>query len=726
LPIPRPRKPHILFLSHLADLNVKLKQIENVGGMIATGKRTIEERRAADRLSHEQSYRKAAALYIPKPQSKGRRTRLEKDTVRWLRWYFSDIFTEPFCDHHLEMIHAIDRAVTFGGDQAIAAPRGEGKTTIAECVTLAKILPGVLTFAVIFAATGYHARNSLKSLKDYLIASDRIRADYPEVWYPANEADTSPQLAHSMAAQGDDFPLTKIKFQWSGDEITLPQVPGSRCAGSIIATRGLDAAVLGLKKGTLRPQLAIIDDPDTEDTIRNEEQRDKLEDRIDRAIAGLAPRGKRMSRVMLTTTRNRICVSYRFTDPTIKPSWNGKRFGFVRKFPERVDLWEEYISLRGAGQTAGDTFARNAHAFYLANLVEMDRAAELANPQSFDRKIVPDGSQLQVSALQRYYDWLADNGPESTASELQNDPAEESGPQDISTITAHRVQRQVSGYPRKIVPPGCLKLTQGIDCKKSGLHWVVRAWGADGTGYTIDYGFHETHGTIVGSDVGLDTALIRALHERREVIAEDPYTFEDGQVVDIAVTLVDSGWRDQAIYRFCAEAGAAFKPSKGFGQSAGCAQAGFHAPNRATLDKKMGDRWFLNRQPCGTWLVCMDADFWKAWEHDRWVSDPAAPGALFMWGMPSTSDRLSQDQKQHFSYSKHIVAEMEGEDIIRGRLVRHWKSKSDTNHYLDASYMADVGGSMVGAVVGSAKARRATADWSNAPSIGQIAARVKA
>jgi hypothetical protein len=60
-------------------------------------------------------------------------------------------------------------------------------------------------------------------------------------------------------------------------------------------------------------------------------------------------------------------------------------------------------------------------------------------------------------------------------------------------------------------------------------------------------------------------------------------------------------------------------------------------------------------------------------------------------------------------------------------LVRHWKSKSDTNHYLDASYMSDVAGSMVGAVVGSAKAKRLdAADWKNAPTLAQVAGRTKA
>ena len=59
-------------------------------------------------------------------------------------------------------------------------------------------------------------------------------------------------------------------------------------------------------------------------------------------------------------------------------------------------------------------------------------------------------------------------------------------------------------------------------------------------------------------------------------------------------------------------------------------------------------------------------------------------------------DRLSQDQKGHFSYSKHLTAEIEVEEVVKGVLKRGWKAKSDSNHYFDASYMSDVAASMRG------------------------------
>src|SRR5690606_2005087 len=110
----------------------------------------------------------------------------------------------------------------------------------------------------------------------------------------------------------------------------------------------------------------------------------------------------------------------------------------------------------------------------------------------FDASQLPDGSQLEVSSLQRYYNEVARIGPEAVATEYDNDPPEETGPVE-SGITPHRIQRQLSGYPRLVVPASCTVITQGIDVRKVALHWVIRAWMPDGTGFTIGYGVHEIH-----------------------------------------------------------------------------------------------------------------------------------------------------------------------------------------------------------------------------------------
>jgi phage terminase large subunit GpA-like protein len=286
--------------------------------------------------------------------------------------------------------------------------------------------------------------------------------------------------------------------------------------------------------------------------------------------------------------------------------------------------------------------------------------------------------------------------------ELQNDPPEDTGIVE-SGITSHRIQGQVSGFPRKEIPPGCMFLTQGVDVRKIALHWVVRAWLVDEsaclvTGYTIDYGVQDVWGTTAGSDEGLDEAVKRAILARKDTLERTPYADKAGNQHKINLTLVDAGWRTEAIYEVCRTLGLDWKPAMGFGKSNGCVQTSFTAPVHNTTDKKMGDRWFLSKRPKGTWLVAMDADFWKSWEHDRWMSDPNKAGTMLLFGDKSyrPDGRLSQDQKGHFAYSKHLTAEVEVEEVVKGVLKRYWKARSDSNHYFDASYMSDVAASMMG------------------------------
>jgi hypothetical protein len=127
---------------------------------------------------------------------------------------------------------------------------------------------------------------------------------------------------------------------------------------------------------------------------------------------------------------------------------------------------------------------------------------------------------------------------------------------------------------------------------------------------------------------------------------------------------------------------------------------------RRTLDKKPGDRWFLSRKG-RLWLVCADADHWKAWEHDRWMTAPGKPGCLTIFGQPSDKpDRLSADEKSHHSYARHICNEVEIEEPYQDTVRRRWKAKSENTHWLDASYYSNVAANMKGIrLVGPAVAR---------------------
>ncbi len=651
----------------------------------------------------------AREVIIPPCDDRKRREHLEQDDEAWLRYYFGegsgcpDPFWYEFTFQQQEMIAAIRQAILYGGDQSIAASRGEGKTTVCERLLLKYTLAGVINFSVLCAATGAAAANSLESIRDAIETNDRLLADYPEVCVPVAALENTPNRAHYQVVtghrhdNGKPYKQHSSRFSWCGQEIIFPDVPGSPAGKAIIATRGLDAAVRGLKRKGHRPQVVIIDDPDTEDTARSEDQAKKLEDRIDRALGGLGGQQRGVARVMLTTLQNRICVSYKFTDPAAKPTWKGKRFRFLLKPPNRVDLWDEYVQLRQSGMESGeDEFGRTAHAFYLENREAMDAGAEVANPNRLDSTELPDGSQMEVSALQRYYNEVARIGPEAVATEYDNDPPEEAGPME-SGITAHRIQKQLSGYDRRTVPPDCVFLTRGVDVGKYALHWVVRAWRADATSYVIDYNVQEVHGTQPNVDEGVEHAIVKALSDLFEATTEEPYTTIDGTDMPVNLSLIDARYKKRAVYQFCRLLGHGVYPAMGFGKSQGCVKRSFWSPAKSTKTKKVGHGWVLSKQPEGLWLVEADTDHWKEWEHERWMTATNKPGAAFLYGEGSKDPRrLSVDEKGHHSYAHHIVAEVVVEEIIKGALERRWKAKSPNNHWFDASYLSDLAAAMCG------------------------------
>ena len=668
-----------------------------------------ERERDTERKREDRAVGKDVLIPDLPAKNRARRKRYEKNDAAWLRYYFGpksnceEPFWYAFTPQQREMIAMIGHTARWGDEQAMAASRGEGKTTLFERLSTKYVLEGLVNFIVLMAATGSLAADSLESIRNAIETNDFLLADYPEVCAPVRALENTPNRAHYQTVSGNRFdngePFKRVstRFSWCGQSIVLPNVPGSPAAGGIIATKGLDAAIRGMKRMGRRPDLIGIDDPDTEDTARSEEQSEKIEKRIDRALAGMGGQQRGVGRVMLTTVQTRISVSHKFTDPQQKPTWKGKRFRFLIKPPERLDLWDEYIQLRQSGMASGnDPFGRVAHKYYRKNRKAMDAGAEVANRHRFKPDRLPDGSQAEISALQRYYNEIARLGEEAVNTEYNNDPPEETGPID-SGISAYRVQRQVSGYPRRVVPPDVACIVQGIDVGKFACHWVVKAFRADASSFVVAYGVQEVLGTIRGSDEALDKHILRALYARRETVVTEPYATADGEVVEIQKSLVDASYRTDAVYHFCREAGIGYQPAMGFGKSNGCVKTNFSAPVRVTNDRRPGDGWFLSLRPQGVWLVCMDADRWKGWEHDRWMTPADQPGTCLLFGERGIGDRLSEDQKGHFSFSKHITAEVESEVPVKDKgMVRKWRVKSDTNHYLDASYMADVAANMCG------------------------------
>jgi hypothetical protein len=632
------------------------------------------------------------------------------DSYLFLKTYFGGIFSQPFTSDRREMVDAIERAAMYGGDQAVAGPRGDGKTRSALFVSLKLELAGKLRFPIVVSKSGPRATRELKNLKDAIRNSEPLRRDFPEVFEPVLALGGWASKARQQTAYGQ---FTNL--EWAEECIILPTIPTellranrwdqdieSAACGQIFASLGVEGPIRGYSIRNERPDLALLDDIDDRESARSELQTQTRESIIEEDIGGLAGPDKTIARVMLCTLINRTCVAATYTDRAKKPSWKGQRHKLLAVMPERADLWEEYIALR-KGRGDDDPDARKAHEFYLANREPMDAGAVVTNPYRFDNRPLADGEPGQVSALQACFDLIADRDWEHFNTEYQNDPPEEDGPIE-SGISAGKIQARLSGYPRRVVPPECVALTQGVDVQKAGLYWVVKAWRADATNYVVDYGYFETHGTTYGSDEGIELAILRALLGRMEQYQVEPCRKIDGEVVDLDLTLIDSGWQTSSVYQACREIGLGVYPAKGHGKSHGCAAPNFHDALKRTIDRKPGDGWFMARQQQNTWLVHCDTDRWKSFEHARWLTPQAKPGAAYLFGEATDEElryadkKMPREAKEHFAFAKHLTAEIEVEEVVRGSLKRMWKTKAGRvqNHYLDASYLADVAAAIKG------------------------------
>lgn len=692
-----------------------------------------------ERISDAQRKRAVRArerdLAIPPPAEPNRRADCLADVFLFLPTYFPWHFYQPFTSVRRTMIEAIVSAARYAGDQAIAGPRCDGKTRSTMGCALALMLAGHISFPLIISKSGKTARRELKTLKHDIATSDTLAADFPELVLPIREVHRWASRARQQTVFGR---LTFV--EWADEHCIFPQVDSallhahgwpesieSAAAGQVIASLGIEGPIRGFNLRGGRPDLVLLDDVDNRESAKSEEQTDDREHIIEEDIGGLGGPDRTVSRVFLGTLINRTCCAATFTDPKQKPSFRGQRHKLLEELPERWDLAEQYIDLwRAAGED--DPCRRAAHRFYIENRAKIEAGARLSNPHRFDDRPQEDGEPKEVSALQFALNAIAKYGLVHFQTEYQNEPPEELGFVD-SGISARAIQLRLSGYERGVVPPDATLLTHGIDVKKVGAHWLVRAWRPDATCWIVDYGFTESHGTRYGSDQGVERAVKNVILDRMDQAAAGNYCRPDGEVVPIDLTLVDSGWQTAAVYAACAQVGAALLPAKGYGKSQGCAAAAFHPVTRRSKTRRPGDGWFLSRQPGGVWLVNCDTDRWKSFEHARWLTEPSRPGAAWLFGSATAAEekylarRLPAASREHHSLAHHLTAETEGEDLVRGVLVRKWKPRAGRahNHYFDAAYLSCVAAAMKGlSPLGAAAPRPADQPR---PSLAELARR---
>lgn len=620
---------------------------------------------------------KSAEIKIPECVNPKRRALALEDPERFLLTYFADRYSIRFGAHHKRMIESIVQCATNGMRQAIAAPRGCGKSEIVKGLNVYLMLANIVRFPVIIAATGQLAKRLFQDFRQKLSANNLLYQDFPEVCAPVRALEGAPQRASRQHIDGQ---LTHIVWT-STDYVRLPDVSGSPYGGMKMAYFGLDAAFRGCNINGDRPDFVIIDDPETKESAGSEMQVESREETIDKDITGLKGQASKLGLTMLTTVQNTICLSFKFTDPKLKPSWNGFRLGSIIKWPTNMEMWDEYVSLRQKSQASGDPQGKAAVEFYLDHRAAMDDGSEMLT--SFFVPSILDGYKLVYSSLQLAFNQISDTSLDAFRSEFQNNPTPDDAPE-TTGLTAGRVASRISGLLQNQYHTDTEVVTVGLDIGKYYSHWCKIAWHGNAIGNIIDYGVMETPGMMTATDSkAVMAALLPALLQFRTDISAD------GR---LDFCLVDSGDYGDAVYEFVRQVGGTpFAAAKGWDTGR------FRQPKEPTNDKRPFQECYAAHQPQERiWLYHVHTEHWKQWLQERFVtatfdeSQQFNAGTLSLYSAPD-------DRKRHLSFSHHIVAEERRDTFVPGKgIVRKWMTLSKNNHYLDACALACAAAGCVG------------------------------
>jgi hypothetical protein len=601
--------------------------------------------------------------------------------------YAAESFPLAWSPDHLTAIAKIEGAVLRGELFAFAMPRGSGKTTLCEWACLWALLNGHRQFIVLIGSDQAIAEQMLDSIKSHLEQNDLLAADYPEATYPIRALE-----GINARARGQTIDGTPTKIEWTADQITLATVPGGASSGAAVRVAGITGRIRGLRHTrpdgkTIRPDLVLIDDPQTDESAASPSQCATRERTLSGAILGLAGPGKRISGLCTVTVIRTDDLADRLLDRQKHPSWQGERTKLVYEWPDAEDDWSQYAELRREGQRDG-TGTGKADEFYRQRQATMDAGSRVAWPE---RK-APD----ELSAIQHAWNLRIDRGEAAFNAEFQNSPLAD----DITTdkLDKRQLVLRSTNIARGIVPAGHTKLTAFVDVQDRLLYWLVASWSESFGGHVVAYGAHPDQGSSyfeAGSarktlalalpGAGFEAALRAGLDETARLLLARDWQREDGVPMRISQLMVDANWgQSTAVVRNFARSSpfaASILPSRGKGVGA----SGTPMGPRKNRGDRAGLNWLVGKTAEGTQIeATYDTNFWKTFVSARLRLGLGDPEAIMLHA------------GHHEMLIEHLVAEFPVRVEARGRSVDEWKSVARENHWWDCLVGCAVAASITG------------------------------
>jgi hypothetical protein len=634
---------------------------------------------------------------IPDVVDPQRKARAGEDFRFFCETYFPATFCLPWSDDHLKVIAKIETAVLRGGLFAMAMPRGSGKTTLAETACIWAMLTGAREFVCLIGSDAGHARNMLESIKVEFETNEQLLEDYPEAVYPIHALERIHNRAKGQLCNG-----RATRIVWTADEIVLPTIEGSAASGAIIRVAGIESRVRGMKfkradGRAVRPSLVVLDDPQTDESARSDQQVRSRMETLNGAILNLAGPGQKISGIMPCTVIRPGDMADQILDRDKHPAWQGERTKLVYAFPDNEKLWDEYARVR-ADSFRNDGDGREATEFYRRHRKEMDTGAVIAWPQRHNED--------ELSAIQHAMN-LRLQDERAFWAEYQNEPLpQDEG--DCDQLSTDAVAAKTNGHPRGQIPIGANHLTMFIDVQGKMLFHTVVAWEDDFTGYVVDYGTYpdqqrayftlrEAQKTLARAapNAGLEGSIYAGLEKLTDDYLSRRWRRDDGAELRIDRCLIDANWGQSTdvVYQFCRQSAHASLVMPSHGRYVGASSIPFSEYKRKR-GERVGHHWRIPNVQGRRQVrhVLIDTNYWKSFIHARLSVAMGDPGCLSLFG---------RKPAEHQLIAEHLTAEYRVRTEARGRVVDEWKLRAGApdNHWLDCLVGCAVAASIQGAVL---------------------------
>lgn len=572
------------------------------------------------------------ARVLPRPRisaaSMRRRSMLEKKTTDWLSYYFPGIFRLPFGAVHYEIIEAVDYTIANGGRCVVAGPRGTGKSYVLDGCALKAVVTKQCRFPVVIPWDSKGLKKALGFWQKALCFNDRFTKDYTDFCHPFVACRGSSQKCLTLI--DDDHRPYGARLLVSEGLIVLPDSLG------VIGGSTINGNPLGLHHTTdkgegLRPDCALIDDPQDAETAQSPMQIQDTIDLIDKDIAGMSGPDTPMPMMMACTVKQRHDVAEHYLDS--KSGWRAVRVAQITAWPENMVLWEEWNKVYEAGEENKDK-GKAGLKFYKEHKAELIKGMTVSWEHRFS-KGQPDAC---YSAMFDYFRM----GRAAFMAERQGEPLDAMSTQ--YEITTDVIMRHTVSFPRLTLPPQTTVLTGHCDINHYGLHWTISAFDQSMTGHCVAYGKYPDHGVLVeknAPELQRRQAIFTGLKAVCDSIARTTFNGP----VRIGLFLIDGSYERDVVMRFCQQARYQFKVFPAYGRAA----QKYYVRKANLVGRPFENCHVEKTNDGGGHYLVFNSDLWRETMQRAFLADVGSPGGYTLHHV--------DDPRRHKPFAEQLCAE---------------------------------------------------------------------